>query len=181
MSRTEIDLSGGNLFRCTIILDITLIILLLSITLTCVIRLKYIVRVIGNCTTQYPRAKYKIFFTGPMDQGLPPFAPPPFSTTFQNRTYDFLELTTAMGTTLFTIPIVSTIEHIAIAKAFGNYNFVIITSPLLFYWSYGEKASVKLEQKKTFLYVYWTNICCLSPENICVYYWYLLLLTILFT
>lgn len=58
--------------------------------------------------------------TGSMGQGLPPFAPPPFSTTFQNRTYDFLEMTTAMGTTLFTIPIVSTIEHIAIAKAFGK-------------------------------------------------------------
>ncbi|XP_070157290.1 sodium-independent sulfate anion transporter isoform X3 [Polyergus mexicanus] len=58
--------------------------------------------------------------TGSMGQGLPPFAPPPFSTTFQNRTYDFLEMTTAIGTTLFTIPIVSTIEHIAIAKAFGK-------------------------------------------------------------
>ncbi|XP_012230945.1 sodium-independent sulfate anion transporter-like [Linepithema humile] len=58
--------------------------------------------------------------TGSMGQGLPPFAPPPFSTTFNNRTYDFLEMTTAMGTTLFTIPIVSTIEHIAIAKAFAK-------------------------------------------------------------
>lgn len=55
-----------------------------------------------------------------MGQGVPPFAPPPFSTTFENRTYNFIEMTTAMGTTLFTIPIVSTIEHIAIAKAFGN-------------------------------------------------------------
>ncbi|XP_077278006.1 sodium-independent sulfate anion transporter isoform X2 [Temnothorax americanus] len=58
--------------------------------------------------------------TGTMGQGLPPIAPPPFSTTFQNQTYNFLEMTTAMGTTLFTIPIVSTIEHIAIAKAFAK-------------------------------------------------------------
>ncbi|XP_025270448.1 sodium-independent sulfate anion transporter isoform X1 [Camponotus floridanus] len=56
--------------------------------------------------------------TGSMGQGLPPFAPPPFSTTFQNSTYNFLEMSTAMGTTLFTIPIISTIEHMAIAKAF---------------------------------------------------------------
>ncbi|KMQ95241.1 sodium-independent sulfate anion transporter [Lasius niger] len=61
-----------------------------------------------------------IFHLGSMGQGLPPFVPPPFSTTFQNRTYNFVEMTTAMGTTLFTIPIVSTIEHIAIAKAFGK-------------------------------------------------------------
>ncbi|XP_011881298.1 PREDICTED: sodium-independent sulfate anion transporter-like [Vollenhovia emeryi] len=58
--------------------------------------------------------------TGTMGQGLPPFAPPPFSTTFQNQTYNFVEMTTAMGTTLFTIPVVSTIEHIAIAKAFAK-------------------------------------------------------------
>lgn len=58
--------------------------------------------------------------TGTMGQGLPPIASPPFSTTFHNKTYNFLEMTSAMGTTLFTIPIVSTIEHIAIAKAFAQ-------------------------------------------------------------
>ncbi|XP_036149375.1 sodium-independent sulfate anion transporter-like isoform X2 [Monomorium pharaonis] len=58
--------------------------------------------------------------TGTMGQGLPPIAPPPFSTTFRNQTYNFLDMTSAMGTTLFTIPIVSTIEHIAIAKAFAK-------------------------------------------------------------
>ncbi|XP_020300305.1 sodium-independent sulfate anion transporter-like isoform X2 [Pseudomyrmex gracilis] len=67
-----------------------------------------------------PDNPFPFKLTGSMDQGLPPFAPPPFSTTFQNRTYEFLELTSAMGTTLFTIPIVSTIEHIAIAKAFAK-------------------------------------------------------------
>ncbi|KAL6261210.1 hypothetical protein P5V15_008735 [Pogonomyrmex californicus] len=58
--------------------------------------------------------------TDTMGQGLPPFALPPFSTTFKNETYNFLEMTTAMGTTLVTIPIVSIIEHIAIAKAFAK-------------------------------------------------------------
>ncbi|XP_078043152.1 sodium-independent sulfate anion transporter isoform X1 [Augochlora pura] len=57
--------------------------------------------------------------TGTMGEGLPPFAPPPFSITANNRTYNFLETATAMGTTLFTLPIVSTIEHMAIAKAFA--------------------------------------------------------------
>ncbi|KAK2581384.1 hypothetical protein KPH14_005068 [Odynerus spinipes] len=58
--------------------------------------------------------------TGSMGQGLPPLQPPPFSTTFQNRTYDFVEMTKAMGSTLISIPIVSTIEHMAIAKAFAK-------------------------------------------------------------
>ncbi|XP_011305329.1 sodium-independent sulfate anion transporter [Fopius arisanus] len=57
--------------------------------------------------------------TGSMGKGLPPLSPPPFSTTFNNKTYNFVEMTTNMGTTLFTIPIISTIEHIAIAKAFA--------------------------------------------------------------
>ncbi|XP_011633704.1 sodium-independent sulfate anion transporter-like isoform X1 [Pogonomyrmex barbatus] len=58
--------------------------------------------------------------TDTMGQGLPPFALPPFSTIFKNETYNFVEMTTAMGTTLVTIPIVSIIEHIAIAKAFAK-------------------------------------------------------------
>ncbi|XP_015188837.1 PREDICTED: sodium-independent sulfate anion transporter-like [Polistes dominula] len=58
--------------------------------------------------------------TGSMGQGLPPFQPPPFSTTYQNKTYDFIEMTTIMGSTIISIPIVSTIEHMAIAKAFAK-------------------------------------------------------------
>ncbi|KAK9303313.1 hypothetical protein QLX08_005058 [Tetragonisca angustula] len=58
--------------------------------------------------------------TGTMGNGLPPFGPPSFSITANNRTYDFLEATAAMGTTLLSIPIVSTIEHMAIAKAFAK-------------------------------------------------------------
>ncbi|XP_031771541.1 sodium-independent sulfate anion transporter-like isoform X4 [Apis florea] len=57
--------------------------------------------------------------TGSMGNGLPPISPPHFSISDGNRTYDFLETTAAMGTTLFSVPIVSTIEHMAIAKAFA--------------------------------------------------------------
>ncbi|CAL7942782.1 unnamed protein product [Xylocopa violacea] len=56
--------------------------------------------------------------TGSIGNGLPSFGLPPFSTTANNRTYNFLETVTAMGTTLFSVPIVSTIQHMAIAKAF---------------------------------------------------------------
>ncbi|XP_063988793.1 sodium-independent sulfate anion transporter [Diachasmimorpha longicaudata] len=57
--------------------------------------------------------------TGSLGRGLPPFSLPPFSTTFNNKTFNFVEMTTNMGTTLVTMPIISTIEHIAIAKAFA--------------------------------------------------------------
>ncbi|XP_017764524.1 PREDICTED: sodium-independent sulfate anion transporter-like [Eufriesea mexicana] len=67
----------------------------------------------------YINDKEPFKLTGSMGNGLPPFGPPPFSITANNRTYNFLETTAAMGTTLFSVPIVSTIEHMAIAKAFA--------------------------------------------------------------
>nr|XP_012135832.1 PREDICTED: sodium-independent sulfate anion transporter-like isoform X6 [Megachile rotundata] len=60
-----------------------------------------------------------LFHLGTLGEGLPPFGPPPFSIIANNRTYDFIETTTAMGTTLFFVPVVSAIEHMAIAKAFA--------------------------------------------------------------
>ncbi|XP_076396975.1 sodium-independent sulfate anion transporter isoform X3 [Megachile rotundata] len=63
--------------------------------------------------------KTPFVLTGTLGEGLPPFGPPPFSIIANNRTYDFIETTTAMGTTLFFVPVVSAIEHMAIAKAFA--------------------------------------------------------------
>nr|XP_050862141.1 sodium-independent sulfate anion transporter-like isoform X1 [Vespula vulgaris] len=64
---------------------------------------------------------YEIFkLTGSMGKGLPPFKLPPFSTTFKNKTYNFVEMITIMGSTIISISIISTIEHIAIAKVFAK-------------------------------------------------------------
>ncbi|KYN11830.1 Sodium-independent sulfate anion transporter [Trachymyrmex cornetzi] len=68
--------------------------------------------------------------TGTIGQGLPSIASPPFS-TFHNLTYNFLEMTTAMKTTLFTIPVVSTIMHIAVAKAFAKGESLDITQEII--------------------------------------------------
>ncbi|XP_048516226.1 sodium-independent sulfate anion transporter-like isoform X1 [Athalia rosae] len=57
--------------------------------------------------------------TGSLGQGLPALSFPPFSTKFNNETFTFFDLTTGMGQTLVTLPIISTIEHMAIAKAFA--------------------------------------------------------------
>lgn len=67
--------------------------------------------------------------TGTMTQGLPPFSPPPFST--KNGTINFFQMTKIMGTTLFTVPIISTIEHIAISKIFAKGRSLDVTQEML--------------------------------------------------
>lgn len=82
---------------------------------------KSLIKYDKHCKLLSEKSKEKKYncFIGSMGNGLPPISPPHFSISDGNRTYDFLETTAAMGTTLFSVPIVSTIEHMAIAKAFG--------------------------------------------------------------
>lgn len=58
--------------------------------------------------------------TGDVKRGLPDFKPPPFSTEFNNRTYNFIEMSSSLGLSLITIPLISILEAIAIAKAFSK-------------------------------------------------------------
>ena len=59
--------------------------------------------------------------TGNIKAGLPPFAPPPFSTTGANGTYiGFGEMVHDLGSALIIIPLIAILENIAIAKAFGK-------------------------------------------------------------
>lgn len=58
--------------------------------------------------------------TGTITGGMPPFQPPPFSTIAHNRTVSFQEMTQEMGTSIISIPLISILETIAIAKAFGK-------------------------------------------------------------
>lgn len=87
-----------------------------------------------------------------MGEGLPPFEPPPFFIIANNRTYDFLETVAAMGPTLAFVPIVSAIEHMAIAKAFGTRKILSGLSP----WSavrkiaLGAKFSGKTGKRESF-------------------------------
>lgn len=56
--------------------------------------------------------------TGDVGEGLPTFSLPPFSTTYNNETYSFLDMTKEYGSTLAFLPLVAVLESIAIAKAF---------------------------------------------------------------
>lgn len=70
--------------------------------------------------------KTKCMFLGPVDSGLPPFQPPPFSTVVHNKTLSFFDMTSRLESALIAVPMVSVLEHIAIAKAFGKCLHTII-------------------------------------------------------
>lgn len=58
--------------------------------------------------------------TGKVNPGLPPFKPPPFSTTVGNETYTFGDMLGGLGSSIITIPGIAILESIAIAKAFSR-------------------------------------------------------------
>ncbi|XP_044018506.1 sodium-independent sulfate anion transporter-like isoform X2 [Aphidius gifuensis] len=69
-----------------------------------------------------------------MDEGLPHISFPPFSmndSKNQSITYGFTDMIQNMGITLFTIPVISTIEHMAIAKAFASGKSLDATQEML--------------------------------------------------
>lgn len=69
--------------------------------------------------------------TGEIKQGLPPFGPPPFSTEFEGKSYNFIAMVKALGLSLVTIPLVSILESVAIAKAFSKGKIVDATQEMI--------------------------------------------------
>lgn len=61
--------------------------------------------------------------TGKIQAGLPPFKPPPFNTTISGVEYTFKEMVSELGSSLITIPLISILETVAIAKSFGKLSF----------------------------------------------------------
>lgn len=60
--------------------------------------------------------------SGEITPGLPPFKPPPFSTTVNGTTHSFGDMVSDLGASLATIPLISILETVAIAKAFCELN-----------------------------------------------------------
>ncbi|XP_075147654.1 sodium-independent sulfate anion transporter [Haematobia irritans] len=58
--------------------------------------------------------------SGEITRGIPPFKPPPFSTTVNGTTIEFNEMISNLGASLASIPLISILESIAIAKAFSK-------------------------------------------------------------
>ncbi|KAK7870317.1 hypothetical protein R5R35_003707 [Gryllus longicercus] len=57
---------------------------------------------------------------GHIDAGLPVVSPPPFETSWSNRTYTFPEMVARLGSGVAVVPVVAILGNVAIAKAFAS-------------------------------------------------------------
>nr|XP_019527889.2 sodium-independent sulfate anion transporter [Aedes albopictus] len=69
--------------------------------------------------------------TGHVEAGLPPFHVPPLSVTNNGTYYGFSDMISVMGTSIITIPLVSTLEIISIGKAFSKDKIVDATQEMI--------------------------------------------------
>lgn len=66
--------------------------------------------------------------TGNITAGLPPFRAPPFSTIVDGQgDITFTDMISTIGSSLASIPLVSILEIVAIAKAFCEFSKYILT------------------------------------------------------
>lgn len=79
----------------------------------------------------YVNGKEPFQLTGEIKQGLPNFGLPPFTTVFEGKTYGFLDMFKALGLSLVTIPLVSILESVAIAKAFSKGKVIDATQEMI--------------------------------------------------
>lgn len=68
---------------------------------------------------------------GDIGNGLPPFRPPPFSTTVGNETLTFTDMLQVLGPRSIILPLVSILESVAIAKAFAGSKPVDATQEMI--------------------------------------------------
>lgn len=64
--------------------------------------------------------------SGDVGEGIPNLELPPFSTTYNNETYEFLDMVKIYGSSLAFIPLVALLESVAIAKAFCKNPFIYL-------------------------------------------------------
>ncbi|XP_059614628.1 sodium-independent sulfate anion transporter-like [Phlebotomus argentipes] len=69
--------------------------------------------------------------TGSVAAGFPPFVPPPFTTTVGNSTLNFQEMIAELGTSIISIPVISVLEIVAVAKAFSMGKTVDATQEMI--------------------------------------------------
>lgn len=77
----------------------------------------------------YEKQPFRII--GEIPEGLPPIALPPFSTELNGKEYRFFDMIKALGTSLITIPLVSILESVSIAKAFSKGKRVDATQEMI--------------------------------------------------
>ncbi|XP_063232017.1 sodium-independent sulfate anion transporter-like isoform X1 [Bacillus rossius redtenbacheri] len=69
--------------------------------------------------------------TGEIEEGLPPFRPPPFSTRVNGTEYSFVQMARQMGASLAVVPLIAILESVAIAKSFSKGKSIDATQEML--------------------------------------------------
>ncbi|XP_065158461.1 sodium-independent sulfate anion transporter-like [Atheta coriaria] len=77
------------------------------------------------------RGTHPFKLTGEVKPGLPELKPPPFETTVGNKTYNFVEMTTTMGSAMIVVPLLGILENIALAKVFSEGKAIDATQEML--------------------------------------------------
>jgi solute carrier family 26 (sodium-independent sulfate anion transporter), member 11 len=68
--------------------------------------------------------------TGDIASGFPSISLPPFSTVHNNETYTFTEMVSSLGLSIVSVPVISIIEAVAIAKSFSKGKIVDVTQEM---------------------------------------------------
>ncbi|KAJ8944651.1 hypothetical protein NQ314_009413 [Rhamnusium bicolor] len=63
--------------------------------------------------------------------GLPSLTPPPFTTQVGNKTYNFLDMASTLGSGVIVVPLLSILENIALAKVFSEGKTIDATQEML--------------------------------------------------
>nr|XP_018913369.1 PREDICTED: sodium-independent sulfate anion transporter-like [Bemisia tabaci] len=69
--------------------------------------------------------------SSPVKKGLPTLQLPPFSTQVGNRTYNFLDMTSSLGSAILVLPLLSILENISLAKVFSEGKTIDATQEML--------------------------------------------------
>lgn len=69
--------------------------------------------------------------TGSIKEGLPAFTLPPTQTELEGEHYNFIDMVRALGLSLITLPLVSILETVAIAKSFSKGKVVDATQEMI--------------------------------------------------
>lgn len=75
--------------------------------------------------------KHPFLLTGEISSGFPTISLPPFSTTKDETEYSFQSMVSTLGLSFLTIPIISVVEAVAIAKSFNKGKVVDVTQEML--------------------------------------------------
>lgn len=87
--------------------------------------------VFGGILLAYTIGDESFVIVGEVESGFPSLSLPPLSTTFEGKFYNFKDMLKTLGLSLISIPLVSIIEAVAIAKSFTRGRVLDVTQEMI--------------------------------------------------